>query len=78
MKAQKGCHHNNVATYTNKVTYFIDEKEPFVDISENEKQNIMREMIKFTVEFLHCLFQLTFKFFLNVLDLQSVEAYSNK
>ena len=35
MKAQECSHHDNVATNTNKVTYFVDEKEPFIDISEN-------------------------------------------
>ena len=37
MEAQKCGHHNHVAAYTHKITYFIDEQEPFIEMSENEK-----------------------------------------
>ena len=45
MEAQKCGHHNHVAANTHKITYFIDEQEPFIEMPEKEKYNIMRKLI---------------------------------
>ena len=46
MEAQKRSHHNNVAAYTNKVAYFIDEEEPFIDVSETKIEQQYSRMVR--------------------------------